>query len=932
VRQALQDLDRLGIAKDDTALTAFVHYGVERSSQNRMEQAADLEAALLDELRQAAPELSKGEGSSLHLRQASQRLKDAGHGEALPERLWRILRSLAADGRSEEGGLGSLRLRRIDAETAQVTLQREWQTVAKTATLRREVAGRLLEHLLNCLPEGLRGTDLLAETTLGELRQTMEEDALLKAQLKDPVKALERALLWLHEQEVIRLNKGLAVFRSAMTIRLAQERRGFGRTEFEPLKLHYDEQVVQIHVMAEYVQRGLRRMADALRLTMDYFTLNRAEFIRRWLPDREQELSRQTTPDSWRAIVESLNNPTQQRIVADSREATNVLVLAGPGSGKTRVLVHRIAYLVRARRENPRGILALAYNRHAAVEIRKRLVELIGDDARGVTVMTCHALAMRLAGLSFAGRAHRVDDELLQTVIPQAVALLKGEGLAVEEADEQRDRLLAGFRWILVDEYQDIGLEQYDLISALAGRTLQDQERKLSLFAVGDDDQNIYSFNGASVEFIQRFEQDYASKPSYLTENYRSSAHIVTAANHMIAPARNRMKADHPISINRARAKAPPGGDWRQRDPVGQGRVQILPVGGDPMTQAVAVVAEFERLARLTPDWSWARAAVIAREWKYLDPVRAYCEVRGIPAYMAHDEAPGFWRLRETQALLDWLRSAQQELVSAGAISKWVSAQTQNPWVTLLQEAASEYELETGGAELPKVHFIEWLAEWGREVRRRQSGLLLLTAHRAKGLEFDHVAVLDAGWHQVSRGEDPDAPRRLFYVAMTRAKHTLTLSRFNAGHALVDAVPESPAIVRRAASQLAAPPPELARQYVRLNLGQVDLGFAGRSESDAPIHRTIANLTTGAALQLKVERDKFVLKDQNGNTVGRLAAAYSPSTGIQCISASVAAITVRYKSDSEPEYQRLSRCEKWEVVVPELVFAPPSPVNAPRRT
>ena len=94
----------------------------------------------------------------------------------------------------------------------------------------------------------------------------------------------------------------------------------------------------------------------------------------------------------------ALNNPVQRGIVADDRERTNVLVLAGPGSGKTRVLVHRIAYLVRVRRENPRAILALAYNRHAAVEIRRRLAELIGADARGVIVLTCHALAMRLVG------------------------------------------------------------------------------------------------------------------------------------------------------------------------------------------------------------------------------------------------------------------------------------------------------------------------------------------------------------------------------------------------------------------------------------------------------------------------------------------------------------------------------------------------------
>ncbi|MCC6212464.1 MAG: RecQ family ATP-dependent DNA helicase, partial [Burkholderiales bacterium] len=578
VRRALQDLDRLGICRDDTALTAFVHQGVERSSQKRLGEAAGLEIALLDELRERAPELGKGEGSALHLRVLSQHLRDAGHGEALPEMLWRILRGLAADGRSDAGGMGSVRLRRFDAETVQVTLQREWQAIAKTAELRRAVAGRLLEHLLACLPGGLRGTDLLAETTLGTLRGVIEDDVFLKAQLKDPVKALERGLLWLHEQEVIRLNKGLAVFRTAMTIKLVPEKRGFGRSEFEPLKLHYDEQVVQIHVMAEYVQRGLQSIAEAVRLTIDYFRLPREQFIRRWLPEREKELERQTTPESWRAIVESLGNPVQQRIV-NYRGDGSLLVLAGPGSGKTRVLVHRIAYLVRAMRENPRGIIALAYNRHAAVEIRRRLADLIGDDAKGVTVLTCHALAMRLAGLSFAGRAGVVDDEVLKTVIPRAVALLKGEGLAVEDADEQRERLLAGFRWILVDEYQDVGADQYELISALAGRTQQDAERKLSLFAVGDDDQNIYAFAGASVEFIRRFAEDYASKPAFLTDNFRSTAHIIAAANLMIEPARERMKAEHPIAVDRARAKAAAGGDWRSRDPVGQGRVQVLPAG-----------------------------------------------------------------------------------------------------------------------------------------------------------------------------------------------------------------------------------------------------------------------------------------------------------------------------------------------------------------
>ena len=152
-----------------------------------------------------------------------------------------------------------------------------------------------------------------------------------------------------------------------------------------------------------------------------------------------------------------------------------------------------------------------------------------------------------------------------------------------------------------------------------------DEAGKLTLFAVGDDDQNIYAFNGASVEFIRRFETDYGPRPIYLTGNYRSTGHIIAAANAVIEPARERMKARHPIHIDRARAKDPPGGPWQELDPVSRARVQILPAGGNPVSQARTTIKELLRLAALSPDWDWSRCAVIAREWDYLVPVRAFC-------------------------------------------------------------------------------------------------------------------------------------------------------------------------------------------------------------------------------------------------------------------------------------------------------------------
>ena len=256
------------------------------------------------------PDMEVGDSSMLHLRNASQRLRDEGHEFALPEFLRRIVRSIAFDGRGEGGTGGSLSVRGRNRETIRVTLRRTWRALEETAEIRRKAAWRLLYHLLDSLPKGVRGTDLLAETTMGKLLVALRSDMILMSSVRRPEKLLDRALLWLHEQEVIRLNKGLTVLRPAMTIRLKPERRGFVRADFEPLGIHYNEQILQVHVMAEYAQQGLGAMADSLQLSMDYFSLSRNDFLARWLPVRQGELLRQTTP---RIVATDRGKPKQSR-------------------------------------------------------------------------------------------------------------------------------------------------------------------------------------------------------------------------------------------------------------------------------------------------------------------------------------------------------------------------------------------------------------------------------------------------------------------------------------------------------------------------------------------------------------------------------------------------------------------------------------------
>ena len=919
LRRALNDLEVLGIASNDTAITVFLNLAVEDSSGKRFSEACNLEIDLIEKMQELTPNLDVGE-SQLNLKLASQELRDAGYSGVRPDLIERIVRGLSRDGRDDEDGVGSLAVRKRDREHLAIRLQRTWDKVARTAELRRRGAQVLLSFLEGCAPSNSRGKDIQVETTLGELMGSLAGDLEIAQVVTHLSKLLDRCLLWLHEQGVLTLGKGLTIFRPAITVHLEPGSRRFTNADFEPLQVHYDEQTLQIHIMSTYAQNGLSSMRDALRLADDYFKLDRQAFLDRWMKRRGAELVRQTTPESWRAIVEALENSTQARIVSDDREQTNILVLAGPGSGKTRVLVHRIAYLVRVRREDPRGILVLVYNRHAATEIKRRLFDLLGDDARAITVSTCHGFAMRLVGASFAKSSERIDPGAFDKVIRDAVALLRGDDLPREEAEAQRNTLIEGYRWILVDEYQDIGREEYALISAVAGRTIDDEDGRLSLFAVGDDDQNIYAFAGASVAFIRKFEEDYKARPAHLVENYRSSAQIIRAANHIIAPSAERMKAGHDIVVNRSRRRDPEGGGLERLDSVGRGRVQVLTTERNHFAQSVAAVRELERLSKIIATWDWAKAAVIAREWRFLQPVRSYCEARGIPVQMANEDPPSFWRLRETQALVGWLRERSEPIVSSAEIDAWLKEQAEGPWWKVLREAGADFHSELGDRATYAKDFLEWLAEWGREIRKRQTGLLLLTAHRAKGLEFDDVIVLDGAWDKTSQNEDADASRRLYYVAMTRARRSLALMRMAEPHPVLNQLGDGAFMARLGASDPGALG-QCGKFYQRLNLSDVDLSFAGRLMGANPSLKAIRAIDVGDPVRIEKTSEHWMITNSSGVTVGRLSRNYQPPNDMTFIDGSVFGVIQRRREDADEQYRQHLQRDTWEVVVPELRFA-----------
>jgi DNA helicase-2/ATP-dependent DNA helicase PcrA len=258
----------------------------------------------------------------------------------------------------------------------------------------------------------------------------------------------------------------------------------------------------------------------------------------------------------------------EQRAAAAA--ASPLLIVAGPGTGKTRTLTHRIADQVAAAGLPAGRALALTFTRRAAQEMRDRLAALDGPGGAGglsqVTVTTFHGLGARLlrelhaqAGLP---ADFRVADEDAVAEVLAELAISPASGAAAPEAG--RAELVAALaarglvdfdglielpvavlradpdlcaavreRWplISVDEYQDIDAVQYELLGLLAGDGA-------GLTVIGDPDQAIYGFRGADVGFFLRFTADYPGAASHqLSRNYRSSAPIVTAAVAAIAPA-----------------------------------------------------------------------------------------------------------------------------------------------------------------------------------------------------------------------------------------------------------------------------------------------------------------------------------------------------------------------------------------------------------
>ena len=932
VIRTLYDMSQAGIIQKNLLLTAFVRYKVKNASTGLLEKICQLENALVKTLQEQAPDADIDEWQALSLRHINQHLLDLGFTECSPDVLQLLLISMSKDGQGLAGNKGSLFLRHYALDQYRVKLNRDWHALVETVRRRQAVAQIVLNAIVQKIPDNTKaGGDLLVEFSIEDLLEALKQDIEMYSALKDPLAAVERGLNFLHEQKIITLQKGLAVFRSAMTIQVLPEAKGrrYNKGDYEPLSQHYGERIFQVHVMNEYARKGLEKIGHALTFVVAYFSQDKTEFVKQYFKGRREILERATSQQSFQRIVSDLQNPQQQALVA-SAEDENLLILAGPGSGKTRVVIHRCAYLLRVKQVPARSILVLCFNRNAATELRQRLIDLVGPDAKAVTIQTYHGLSLRLSGHAINGLEKTTDtgaEQQFKTMIREAIDLLTGKQSCLNvDGDEMRDRLLAGYRFILVDEYQDIDELQYQLISALAGRH-QDEDSRLSILAVGDDDQNIYDFRGANTGFIRQFEQDYKATQHYLVENYRSSAHIIEAANQLIKANHDRMKQQHPIRINQGRKALPAGGRWEKLDPLAKGRVQILRCHNE-LHQAQVLAQELLRLKQLDNSLEWSHCAVLTTEWRLLNPVRALLEAEKVPLSVAlpKQSQPPPFRIRENLVLLNAIKQSTSSLCKA---SEWLdylrNTLTDEPtiWQQQLQRLVHNWQIETDNAEISKHQLLEYLYETLAEQRRDNrlgQGVFLSTIHSVKGMEFSHVFILDGGWGVPATEEQ----RRLFYVAMTRAKETLSLlQRQDQSNPYLRAL-AGDFVVQRDSEVYSTQNTPLARmKYIILGLKDFDLSYAGSFAENNSIHQALARLNVGENVTLKQHDGKIVVK-HNGLIIALLSksAQQQWQTMLDKVqSVSIIAMITRYQTDSEEQYQSRCKVEQWEVPMLEVRVA-----------
>lgn len=290
--------------------------------------------------------------------------------------------------------------------------------------------------------------------------------------------------------------------------------------DYRMLDEFYRQKIQQIHIVGEYAHLMVHDYNAALRFVQDYFQMDFKQFIAKYFKgERAAEIERNITPEKYNQLFADLSN-TQSQIINDDKSKC-IVIAAGPGSGKTKVLVHKLASLLLLEEVKHEQLLMVTFSRAAATEFKKRLMQLIGSAAGYVEIKTFHSYCFDLLGR--IGSLEGAED-----VVKNATEM-------IYSGEVELGRITKTV--VVIDEAQDMDENEFSLIEALMSRN-----DDMRVIAVGDDDQNIYEFRGSDSKYLRSFITNYGATAYEMPDNYRSAPNIVALANAFASSITNRMK------------------------------------------------------------------------------------------------------------------------------------------------------------------------------------------------------------------------------------------------------------------------------------------------------------------------------------------------------------------------------------------------------
>lgn len=851
VVRILNQLKEHNVIGDSKDLTAFINISQgKRNSKRVYNLYCQLEKALHD----CFNYVDQNESRRIYLKEINEILLEKGFEKSNVEALKNILRYW-----SYKNYIG---LKRIENNLLgyEITFRNSKEIFNGLIKDRLNIGLEILNYLHEIFKKQEKQDEsTLVEFSVMELKRYIE--SLIQFNKNQDLKVYEDILLYLHEIEAIKLEGGLFVLYNPFNIERIEKnnQKQFTKENYKKLENFYEQKVEQIHIVGEYARKMYSNYEEAMIFVDDYFTIDYKKFINKYFPNRKTELKRALTEERFKEIFGTLSTE-QLGVIKDNSK--NILVSAGPGSGKTKILVHKVASLLVMEDIKPEQFLMLTFSRPAALEFKKRLAHIVGNVAFYTDIFTYHSLAFSILGR--LGSLERSEN-----VIKEATLAL--------EKDEYTGKRIDFKSVLVIDEYQDISLDEFNFIRAIIN-----QAEDIRVIAVGDDDQNIYEFRGSSVKYMKDFTNLYNAELHYLTINYRSKANIVNFSNQFIKKLPNRMKDElelRPADLDNGFIRTK---KYHSNNLITPMVKEIIEAKLKGSTAILTNTNEEAMLINTLLIQNNLKAKLVMSYDGF--KLKDMLEIKSFSYYIFKESNNDIGLITEEV----WSKAKDKLFM--------LHKDSQNLKLALM--AINNFE--NPSAKKLKSEFKNYLDEIRIEdlYHPDKTHILISTMHKAKGKEFDNIYLLLDGFKLTN-----DEKYRTLYVAITRAKNNLFIYT---NQNYFDQIKAENLIYDDSDKTVYAPPNKLSKQ---MNLKDIYLGLFKEYYN----YDRIKNINSGDIL---TNNNDFILDKYNKPLI-KFSKSFSESvnklksSGYLIKEITVSYIVIWYDKESDKEYR---------IPLPKLIF------------